>query len=64
MAGNLSRYRNLINEHLCSIAVQNILKPEIYHDARFKLRADVRFAQRSGAKLGVRTHQMAVFIWI
>ena len=34
--------------------VQIVSEPEIYHGAGFQLRADTRFAQRSGAKVGVR----------
>jgi kynureninase len=34
--------------------VQTISEIEIYHGAGFQLRADARFAHRSGAKVGVR----------
>jgi hypothetical protein len=40
-----------------AIAVQTISEAVIYHGAGFKLRADARFAQRSGAKLGVRVQR-------
>ncbi len=43
--------------HWRSIAVQTVSKPEIYHDAGFELRADARFAHRSGAKVGVRVQE-------
>ena len=43
--------------HWRSVAVQTISKAVIYHGAGFQLRADARFAQRSGAKLGVRVHK-------
>jgi len=33
--------------HWCSVAVQTISKPEIYHGAEFELRADARFDSRS-----------------
>jgi len=39
------------------VAVQTISKAEISHGAGFKLRADVRFAHRSAAKLGVRVQE-------
>jgi hypothetical protein len=37
-----------------SSGVQAVSEPEIYHGAGFQLRADARFAHRSGAKVGVR----------
>jgi hypothetical protein len=37
--------------------VQVISEPEICQGTGFKLRADARFAQRSGAKLGVRVQE-------
>jgi hypothetical protein len=37
-----------------SSGVQIISKAVIYHGAGFQLRADARFAHRSGAKVGVR----------
>ena len=43
--------------HWRSVAVQFVSEPEICQGAGFKLRADARFAQRSGAKLGVRVQR-------
>ena len=63
-AANLSPVTNLVagtgavvsrrSEAESGVAVQAISKPEICQDAEVLLGADVRFAQRSGAKLGVR----------
>jgi hypothetical protein len=43
--------------HWRSVAVQIISEPEIYHGAGFQLRADARFAHRSGAKVGVQVQE-------
>ena len=43
--------------HWRSVAVQIVSEPEICQGAGFKLRADARFAHRSGAKVGVRVQE-------
>jgi hypothetical protein len=57
-AANLSPVTNLVSGTGPEYSgVQFVLEPEIYQDAGLKLRADARFAHRSGAKVGVRVQQ-------
>jgi hypothetical protein len=43
--------------HSGAIAVQIVSEPVSFQGAGFQLRADARFAQRSGAKLDVRVQR-------